>query len=147
QVCPPRTVQAGHSLGRPVTQTRPVPVDARRPGLTTRHWLCRPGSRPVLDQPAHSQNTAAIRDREQTRARPKPGQPAPNKPRMSHLHRRPIQLGRLGESSFSRVRCGQAPLSYWKIIDVVASTPVNARSLTAVIRAGAPSTRLANETG
>ena len=40
-----------------------------------------------------------------------------------------------------------APLSYWKIIDVVASTPVNAGWLTAVIRAGTPSTRLANETG
>src|ERR1039457_1784473 len=40
-----------------------------------------------------------------------------------------------------------APLPYWKIIDVVASTPVNPGWLTAVIRAGTPSTRLANETG
>jgi hypothetical protein len=38
QVRTPRTIRAGHSPGRPVTQTRSLPVDARRLHLTTQHW-------------------------------------------------------------------------------------------------------------
>ena len=38
-----------------------------------------------LTRPARSQNTAAIRSREQTQARPKPGQVPPNKPRLKPL--------------------------------------------------------------
>ena len=37
QVRPPRTVRAGHSLGRPVTPMRSLPVDDQRAALTTRH--------------------------------------------------------------------------------------------------------------
>src|SRR4029077_1092345 len=34
----------------PLTQTRSLPVDARRPRLTTRHWL-RDGLRPLFTEP------------------------------------------------------------------------------------------------
>ena len=47
-----------------------------------------------LTRPTHSQNTAAIRGRERIQARPKPGQLAPNKPPLNHLHRRPIRRPR-----------------------------------------------------
>ena len=59
-----------------------------------RRRLRRPGSRPVLDPPARSQNPAAIGGQGETLAHPKSGQPRPEAPQTNACSHRPIQVRR-----------------------------------------------------
>ena len=70
-------------LPAPAAWHDPLPGGRVKDALRRR--LRRPGSRPVLDPPARSQTTAAIRDREQTQPRPNRTPHGPAMPRPNHL--------------------------------------------------------------